>query len=246
MKKIITALLSTTLIFVMCLGFVSCNNNQTLDNNDQTLDKNKQNLELTEYEVALCRESNFIYKNLILEIKGMDSEQIQALDITAVSKNENIATIVGLKIHSKNIGTTEVVISYNDKEANLKVNVLSVLDYLKIKMEEGTFSSYKTQYKLCTWFLNQLYNFKNPSSVEILEIYVHENSENESDGFAIKLRAQNGFGGMNIENLYLTSYGLSELGFTISSEPLYMFARGFSGSIDTEYINLAIEEELNQ
>ncbi len=230
MKKIITALLSTTLIFVMCFGFVSC--------------KNKQALELTKYEITFSRVYGEYYKPLVLETKGMEFEEIQALDITAVSKDDNIVTVNGNKLNAKNVGTTEVIISYKGKEATVKVTVVKTVDYLKMKCDEMTY--YKDQYNLCTWFLRELYKFKNPSSVQIIQVYGHENDQNEYNGFAIQVRAENSFGGMVIEDYYLTSYGISELGFEISSEPFYMMINGFGGSMITDYISTAIKEELNQ
>lgn len=146
------------------------------------------------------------------------------------SADESVATVENNgTIHAVAVGQTTVTVSDGTQAfASCSVTVLEKAAYLQLNEEEKTFVDA---------FLRHIYAFKNPSSVEIRDVFFVPATDETTDFWSVEVNAQNGFGGYTNETYYLHE----DTGFSKSILP-----SGASSGYDIDLINKAIKEALEK
>lgn len=146
------------------------------------------------------------------------------------SADESVATVESNgTIHAVAVGQTTVTVSDGTQAfASCSVTVLEKAAYLQLNEEEKTFVDA---------FLRHIYAFKNPSSVEIRDVFFVPATDETTDFWSVEVNAQNGFGGFTNETYYLHE----DTGFSKSILP-----SGASSGYNIDLINKAIKEALEK
>lgn len=144
------------------------------------------------------------------------------------SADENVATVEqDGTIHAKAAGQTTITVSYGTQVfSSCSVTVLEKSAYLQLNDEEKTFVDA---------FLTHINDFKNPSSVEIRNVFFVAATDTTTDFWEVEVSAQNGFGGFTNDTYYLHA----DTGFSKSIIPTYA-----SSGYNIDLINKAIKEAL--
>jgi hypothetical protein len=169
-----------------------------------------------EYEDLILKRTEIVTcKNNGLEIKGVidyEKSNISETETVSVSSTaENIAKFENNKIVFGNeYGEASLEIIVGNKKGSVNVKVVPYLEYLSsLANKEGASGFDKLDYYAASWMITNLSAFKNPSSVSIEDVYYVEGAV-DSNGFnasylIMEVRAQNGFGGYNVEYYKVTS-----------------------------------------
>lgn len=144
------------------------------------------------------------------------------------SADENVATVEqDGTIYAKSVGQTTITVSDGTQVfSSCSVTVLEKSAYLQLNEEEKTFVDA---------FLRYIYSFKNPSSVEIRDVFFVPATDTTTDFWQVEVNAQNGFGGFTTETYNLHA----DTGFSKSILPA-----DASSGYNIDLINKAIDEAL--
>lgn len=145
------------------------------------------------------------------------------------SADESVATVEqDGTIYAKAVGQTTITVSDGTQVfSSCSVTVLEKSAYLQLNEEEKTFVDA---------FLLHIDAFKNPSSVEIRNVFFVPATDTTTDFWEVEVSAQNGFGGVSNEIYYLHT----DTGFSKSILP-----SNASSGYDIDLINKAIKEALD-
>ena len=146
------------------------------------------------------------------------------------SADENVATVEqDGTIYAKAVGQTTITVSDGTQVfSSCSVTVLEKSAYLQLNEEEKTFVDA---------FLRHIDAFKNPSSVEIRDVFFVPATDETTDFWRVDVNAQNSFGGFTNESYYLHA----DTGFSAS-----IFPSDASSGYNIDLINKAIEEALEE
>ena len=183
-----------------------------------------------------------------LEAEGISRENAaNAYGISAEPDDTTVVNMEGPWLKAKKLGSTKVKLSYNGKEATIIIDVIPMIDYLKKESEnDGNTGSSYHRYLACRYFLDGIERFKNPSTIEIIEVFKHTTEQGVVDYYMMECRGQNSFGGNTVDWVKVDRYGISE-GFSpyiTSIIKLDGFRPIRSVETDAKDITLAVKEYL--
>lgn len=179
-----------------------------------------------------------------LEAEGISRENTaNGYGITVEPDDSSIASMDYPWLMGKKIGSTKVKLSYNGREATITFNVIPMIDYLKKESESnGNKGSSYEKYLACRYFLDGVERFKNPASIEVLEVFKHTTEQGVVDYYMMECRGQNSFGGNTVDWVKVDIYGISD-GFS-PYIITYITLDGFDRIAVAEDITLAVKEYL--
>ena len=215
--KIVSLILALSLTIAI---LVSCGNTEP----------KYEDLALKTTEIITCRNNSW-------EIKGVidyESSNISETDVITVnSTSEKIAKFENNKlVFGNECGEATVEIIVGNKKGTVSVKVVPYINYLNARATKDGASGFdKLEYYAASWLIANLSAFKNPSSVSVEEVLYIEGAVSSS-GFnasylIMEIRAQNGFGGYNVE-YYKVSSGSIELAEVSSYGGLFKSYNGQS------------------
>ena len=244
MKKLV-CLVVTLIISLLSVSLICCNKNDSASSPTYSVPSlTLRNDTYTTYVGNGIVLSYFV--DLKAENISTDNEE-EGFGITVTPEDPSIAKMKGMFLSALKIGSTKVELSYNNKESTITFNVIPIIRYLKneAKANENKGASYEL-YVACSCFINGVEQFKNPSSVQVLEVFKHQTEDGTVDYYMMQCRAQNSYGGYTT-NWFIVDYsGISE-GFQPFIAPglnLDGFAPIVSSSGDAKIITLAVKEYL--
>lgn len=171
-----------------------------------------EDLELMTTEIVTCRNNS-------LDIKGVidyENANISETDVVSVnSTSEKIVKFDNNKfVFGDECGEATVEIIVGNKKGSVSVKVVPYLDYLKAEAtKDGASGFSKLNYYAASWLIANISTFRNPSSVSVENVLYIEDSVSSNEFNAsyviMEIRAQNGFGGYNVEYYKVSSGSIS-------------------------------------
>ena len=236
--KITKPLAILLLICTLLYSFAACDKTSSGDSSTKY-----EALPMKETVIVSARNNSWNIEGIIdFEKAGISNDAT----IIANSEDETMAKYSNNKISFGNqCGETTVEFIVGNKKGTVSVKVVSFLDYLKSRANDKDATGYdKSDYYAAQWLVDNLENFKNPSSVSVNEVWTVRGDVTteafNASYFIMEIRAQNGFGGYGVDYYKVTSYGIERISLdyngSYNGSKLYKYGAGLVNQAVKEYI----------
>lgn len=207
MKKILSIVF---LMLVVSFMFSGCSNKE---------------LVLKEGVYFYCSDWHTINDIVDFEKSGLEYNEA-TLKNTSIEDPKGMVLFDGKYVVMNKKGSTNVKITINGKSIVASIDIISQIEWYDRKGIGAENLAYG-DYKAAKALLDVIDNFKEPSSIEVINAWGYKNSSGDYSYFVYKIRAKNSFGGY-VTDCFKVQYGriqeINDPGYDDFKNELYLVA----------------------